>query len=192
MVTNGINSPQTSSAGRLFDAVAALIGIRHHVTFEGQAAMELECAIEPGVDECYDFELTASESAVPAHACSSLTFDWKPVIHSILQDLQHGLPLSVIAARFHNTLVEAIIAIARHIGENKVLLTGGCFQNKYLLERTIRRLQEERFHPFWHHRIPPNDGGIAPGQIMGALRVQSREHGIVSNGKEENVSGHSR
>ena len=74
------------------------------------------------------------------------------------------------AIRFHNTLAEIILAVARQTGERKVLLTGGCFQNKVLLENTVAKLEKAAFQPFWHRRIPPNDGGIAAGQIMAALR----------------------
>jgi hydrogenase maturation protein HypF len=76
-----------------------------------------------------------------------------------------------IAGAFHNTLAEAVVTVAREAGTEQVVLTGGCFQNKYLLERTVRRLREENFQPAWHQRIPPNDGGIALGQIVAASRA---------------------
>jgi hydrogenase maturation protein HypF len=80
------------------------------------------------------------------------------------------------AAKFHNTLVEMILATARHVGASKVALSGGCFQNRYLLERTVRRLTEGGFRPYWHQRVPTNDGGIALGQVMAALsHLRQRE-----------------
>jgi len=119
-----------------------------------------------------------------------LILNWEPAILGIMEDIQRGKPLGVISTKFHNGLVEAIVAIVTHTGEDKVVLTGGCFHNKYLLERSVQRLAEEGFNPYWHHRIPPNDAGIAPGQIIGALRAGRRDG--LTNRKEENVFGHSR
>ena len=75
------------------------------------------------------------------------------------------------SAKFHNALAEAVVAVAKRAGERRVVLSGGCFQNRYLTERTVRRLQTEGFQPYWHQRVPPNDGGIALGQIVAALRA---------------------
>jgi hydrogenase maturation protein HypF len=155
-----INAPLTSSAGRLFDAVASLLGLRERSTFEGQAAMELEFAIQTGISDAYPFEL---KDEVP-----SCIVDWQPMILALLHDLAHRQSAGVMAAKFHNTLTEMIVAVARKIGELKIVLTGGCFQNRYLTERTIDRLREENFRPYWHQRVPPNDGGIALGQVAAA------------------------
>jgi hydrogenase maturation protein HypF len=81
----------------------------------------------------------------------------------------------VISAKFHNALVETIVAVAHRIGEERIVLTGGCFQNKYLTERAVSRLQSEGFRPYWHQRIPPNDGGIALGQAVAASRERMKE-----------------
>jgi hydrogenase maturation protein HypF len=173
MLRQGINSPFTSSAGRLFDAVASILGLRDRVTFEGQAAMELEFSIHPGVEDVYPFELTDGPPCLA---------DWGPMIPEILIDLQKGRPVGEISAKFHNTLVETIVAIARRIGEPKIVLTGGCFQNRYLIERSVRRLSEAGFRPYWHQRVPPNDGGIALGQVVAAARsrsVVSRMNGVA-------------
>jgi hydrogenase maturation protein HypF len=161
MVAKGVQAPLTSSAGRLFDAVAALIGIRQRVHFEGQAAMELEFAARPGIETHYPFELHTGEPAI---------LDWQPMIEQIITDMEEHQDIAIMAAKFHNTLAEMIVTVARHAGENKVALTGGCFQNRYLLERTIRRLTETGFRPCWHQRVPTNDGGIALGQVMAAVR----------------------
>jgi hydrogenase maturation protein HypF len=167
----GINAPVTSSAGRLFDAVAALIGLRQYANFEGQAAMELEFA-QDGIktDKCYPFAVTdiTSESTT-----SRRILDVKLMVLAMIDDLRAGVPIGEISAVFHNTLAEMIVNIAQWVGENRVVLTGGCFQNKTLLERTIDRLLTEGFQPYWHRTIPTNDGGIALGQIMAALREQS-------------------
>jgi hydrogenase maturation protein HypF len=97
--------------------------------------------------------------------------DWEPLIRAILEDVRHGIPLARISRKFHNTLVEIIVAVARLAGEKRVVLTGGCFQNKFLIEHSVHRLEQEGFKPYWHQRIPPNDGGIALGQIVAASRI---------------------
>ncbi|MBI2951084.1 hypothetical protein HYY27_03270 [bacterium] len=96
--------------------------------------------------------------------------DWAPTVRAILDDARRGTPVGEISARFHNALAEAIVAVARRIGEGQVVLTGGCFQNRYLTERAVRRLKDEGFRPYWHQRVPPNDGGIALGQAVAAAR----------------------
>ncbi|HUS81905.1 MAG TPA: carbamoyltransferase HypF [Dehalococcoidia bacterium] len=157
MLAKGVNSPVTTSAGRLFDAVAALLGIRSVCSFEGQAAMMVEFRAERGVDDRYDFALGDGEP---------LVLDWEPLIRDIVRDRDAGAPAGVICARFHNTLAEAIVEVARRAGEPRVVLTGGVFQNRYLTERAFRRLESEGFRPFTHQRVPPNDGGIALGQVL--------------------------
>jgi hydrogenase maturation protein HypF len=154
----------TSSAGRLFDAVASLAGVRHTSNHEGQAAMELEFAIgRVEVDDSYRFHVLPSDISHEA-----MVVDWEPAIYDMLADLDRGTPVTVVSARFHNTLAEMIVGVAERVGEQRVALTGGCFQNAYLTERAIARLREAGFKPYWHQRIPPNDGGIALGQIVGA------------------------
>jgi hydrogenase maturation protein HypF len=90
------------------------------------------------------------------------------MIRALLADFSAGAPVPVLAARFHNTLTEMIVAVAEREGVSQVALSGGCFQNRYLTERVVRRLIEQGFSPHWHQRVPPNDGGIALGQIMAA------------------------
>jgi hydrogenase maturation protein HypF len=145
----------TSSAGRLFDAVASLIGLRQRANYEGQAAMELEFEAQRGIDDAYEIE------------CGEIV-NWEPMIRAMLEDRS---PVGIIAAKFHNTLVEAIVRVARRVGERNVVLTGGCFQNRYLTERAVLRLRNEGFKPYWHQRVPPNDGGIALGQVVAAARM---------------------
>ena len=174
MLSKGINSPFTSSAGRLFDAVASILGLRQQVTFEGQAAMELEFAIQPDIDDVYPFEIT---DGLP------MVVDWAPMIPEMLIDLQRGQPAGNISAKFHNTLTESIVAAARKVGEPKIVLTGGCFQNRYLVERSVGRLLDAGFKPYWHQRVPPNDGGIALGQVVAAARAAratTRPEGVVA------------
>jgi hydrogenase maturation protein HypF len=172
MLAGGINSPVTSSAGRLFDAVAAIVGLRLRVNFEGQAAMELEFASADAIEDVYSFEIQDTAPKI---------FDWEPMIHEILDDVRANQQVGVIAAKFHNTLAEVVVAVAQAAGEKNVVLSGGCFQNCYLTERIIRRLREKNFVPHWHRRIPPNDGGIALGQIFAALRSEVRAHAKVGS-----------
>jgi hydrogenase maturation protein HypF len=98
-----------------------------------------------------------------------LIVDWAGIVRAILTDLQREVPLPLISAKFHNSLAEVIVAIAKRFGHPQVALSGGCFQNRYLTERSATRLTQEGFRPYWHQRIPPNDGGIAFGQIIAAL-----------------------
>jgi hydrogenase maturation protein HypF len=172
MLSRGINSPVTSSAGRFFDAIASIVGLRQRATFEGQAAMDLETACAAAVETSYRFELRRTTPVV---------FDWQPMILGILDELHNKQPVEIIAAKVHNTLVELIVAVAQMVAEKNVVLTGGCFQNQYLAERTVRRLRDEGFVPHWHHRVPPNDGGIALGQIVAALRTAAAAHDDVGS-----------
>jgi hydrogenase maturation protein HypF len=165
MLEKKINAPLTSSVGRLFDAVAALIGLRQRAGFEGQAAMELEFARQPGVRDAYSFSLQGA---------SPMIIDWEPMVRELLDDLEQNETRGVITAKFHNALVEMIVALAKRIGHESIVLTGGCFQNRYLTERAVERLREENFRPYWHQRIPPNDGGIALGQAVAAAWMGGR------------------
>jgi hydrogenase maturation protein HypF len=161
MLARPLNAPLTSSAGRLFDAVASIVGLRQVVHFEGQAAMELEFSLhEAKTDESYPF-VVQGNSAVPP-----LVLDWGAMVHQILRDSADGEPTALVSTRFHNTLVEMMVAVAKAAGAERIALSGGCFQNAYLTERAVRRLREEGFRPYWHQRVPPNDGGIALGQVV--------------------------
>lgn len=159
MLRKKLNTPQTSSAGRLFDAVSALCGVRQTVVFEGQAAMELEFCL-PAEPETTGYPFGVSKS----DGC--WVVDWEPMIRAVLADLAAAVPVPLISARFHNGLADAIVAVARCVEVERVVLTGGCFQNKYLTEQTVHRLREAGFRPYWHQRIPPNDGGISVGQAV--------------------------
>jgi hydrogenase maturation protein HypF len=164
MLARGLNAPVTSSAGRLFDAVAALAGLRQVARFEGQAAMELEFALDGvATSERYPVRVTPGRSAD--------VVDWEPLVRGVLADVADGVPAAHVAARFHNALVDAIVAVALRVEQERVVLTGGCFQNRYLLERAVHQLAAAGFRPYWHQRIPPNDGGIPLGQIVAAARA---------------------
>lgn len=162
MLTQNLSSPLTSSVGRLFDAMASLMNVRQRAGFEGQAAMELEFLLNDLADQGA-YNLTLDETSLP------IVLDWWPGLESALVDLGSGVSLDAISARFHNMLVESIVAVAHRAGLERVVLSGGCFQNRYLTEQVVRRLSEEGFRPYWHQRIPPNDGGICLGQVVAAL-----------------------
>jgi hydrogenase maturation protein HypF len=181
MLERGINSPLTSSAGRFFDAIASLIGLRQRANFEGQAAMELEFAAADGIDAVYSVKLSKTKPAV---------FNWQPMIIELLNDIRQSESTALIAAKAHNTLVALIVAVAHEARELNVVLSGGCFQNRYLLERAVSRLREEGFIPHWHRLVPPNDGGIALGQIMAALRspVAPSALGSEPDGRQDELA----
>jgi len=167
---NGINAPFTSSMGRLFDAVAAILNLCLVNQYEGEAAMKLEFAAAKSRDrDFYPINLTPGEGGHPG------CFDWHPMLNEILDDLGSGVDRCDIAKRFHNTLGQVIVATARQIDIDSVVLTGGCFQNRLLTETAIDRLRRNGFRPYWHQRIPPNDGGIAVGQIIGAARELAQQ-----------------
>ena len=161
MLQRGINSPVTTSAGRIFDAITSLLDLRQKITFEGQAAMALEHLIPRNhTNASYPFELTSEGNL--------WIIDWETMIQQILTELPENDP-GKISMTFHNTLSDIIIDIAQRIEEKTVVLSGGCFQNAYLTEHTISKLERRGFHPYWHQQIPPNDGGIAAGQLYYAL-----------------------
>jgi hydrogenase maturation protein HypF len=225
MIERDVNAPRTSSAGRLFDGVASLAEIRHRVRYEGQAAMELEFALDGVVtDEHYSLPIIATgglsakapraeasggrakaegrgaeggtaegtaegrraeggtaeggtaESTGRTVECgphaagrpsqADLLIDWSPLVRAVADDVRAGCAVGLISARFHNAMAEAIVGVARRCGLERIVLSGGCFQNRYLLERAVARLEADGFRPCWPQRIPPNDGGISLGQVV--------------------------
>jgi len=159
MLSQRVNCPLTSSAGRLFDAVSSLIGLRQKLNFEGQAAMELEAAAT-AVTELKAYPFSLGEN------CGVIICDWMPMFDALLKDISQGLPAGVIAGKFHAALAELVVEVARKMSERSVVLTGGCYQNRLLTELTVARLRAAGFTAYWHQRVPPNDGGIAFGQAV--------------------------
>ncbi len=159
-LTGRLGTPRTSSLGRLFDAVASLVGLRHEVTYEGQAAVELEAVIDPTETTCYSFQLDLHEGR--------LVLDPGPMIREIVTDLAGGVPTGVIGGRFHNTVAEMGLAACRRArqvsGLGAVCLSGGVFQNLALMDRLVARLEAAGFGVYWHRRVPANDGGLSLGQ----------------------------
>jgi hydrogenase maturation protein HypF len=161
MIDKGINSPMTSSMGRLFDAVSALAGIRKEIYYEGQAAIELEMAA--GADEGgYPFDLKDVEGRTLIMI--------EPMFRGIVSDLELGVSVASISSKFHNTIAKIILNMCLKIrktsGLDRVALSGGVFQNSLLLENTYVLLDKNNFKVFTQHRVPPNDGGIALGQVV--------------------------
>jgi hydrogenase maturation protein HypF len=168
MLARGLQTVPTSSCGRLFDAVAALVGLGTEVSFEGQAAMALEIAIEPAVRERYEFAIEETEP---------LVVDLRSMIVAIARDLAAGERRGRIAARFHNTLAAVIVEVCcrlrRSDGLDRVCLSGGVFQNVALLGQTASELRGLGFGVCLHAMVPANDGGIALGQaVIGSERLQ--------------------
>jgi hydrogenase maturation protein HypF len=168
MLERGLNCPVTTSAGRVFDAVAALLGLRLTTSFEGQAAMELEFVADPTVRDYYPFKIR-TETSPDENGRSVLVVDWRLMVEAILHD-SLGTLESVIAARFHNTLAEVIVRVAREVGRETVALSGGCFQNRLLTERALEGLRGAGHRVLLHRQVPPGDGGISLGQIAVAAR----------------------
>ncbi|PKO23115.1 MAG: hypothetical protein CVU38_05690 [Chloroflexi bacterium HGW-Chloroflexi-1] len=185
MLEQEINTPVTTSAGRLFDGIAALIGLHQEVSFEGQAAMALEFAADESETGTYPIAIRPEapredgrmgESAQPGSSpATGLILDWAPLLAAVLADLRRGVARGIIAARFHNALVDATVAVAEAVGESRVALTGGCFQNRLLTERAAGRLARAGFEVLLHRQAPPNDSGISLGQIaVAAARLTAR------------------
>ncbi len=158
MTETGTNSPETSSMGRLFDAVSSLLGLRNAVNYEGQAAIELETIAERSCTESYEFEIDAGAGVVKAEA----------LIRQAVEDLLGGLSPQKVSAKFHLGVVRLIGTIARHVRDerrlSRVVLSGGVFQNMFLLKNVCRMLKRDGFEVFTHSRVPTNDGGISLGQ----------------------------
>lgn len=164
MLGSGTDSPWTTSVGKLFDGIAAITGCITQITYEGQAAMRLEALAEKEELNTYPFSIEKGEPAV---------IDWRPMLRAIMAGVAASVPIATIAAVFHNTLIAILVSIARKAGEKDIVLTGDCFQNRVLSEKAIERLYAAGFTPHWHNRVPPNDGGIAVGQLMAAIADSS-------------------
>lgn len=167
MIDKKINAPLTSSLGRLFDAVSAIIGQRFDVHFEGQAAMELEMIVSDMPDAPYDYGWT-EESGV--HRILH-----PPIIDDIIQDMLSGKPKATISARFHKTLIQLFADLCGKLRNdtryNRVVLSGGVFQNAILLTGLKRQLEENGFTVYTHRLVPCNDGGISLGQAVAAASM---------------------
>jgi hydrogenase maturation protein HypF len=163
---NKINTPSTSSMGRLFDAASSIMGIKHKVNYEGQAAVEMEALIDENETEFYPIQLE-NNLINPKH-----------LFERLIIDQQNNVSINKMAARFHNSIVQLSLDVCKTIrtelGINQVALSGGVWQNKVLLVNTINRLKKEQFEVLIHHNVPSNDGGISLGQAVIASKYLSK------------------
>jgi hydrogenase maturation protein HypF len=164
MIENRVNAPMTSSCGRLFDAVAAIAGVRNDVAYEGQAAVELEAAAEDDMERVYPFEIKEKDGVQQ--------FLIEPVIRSVVDDVKAGCSTGLISATFHNTLVALFLEVCEQLRASRklkqVVLGGGCFQNARLLVQLTEALESHGFEVYTQSKVPTNDGGIALGQAVAA------------------------
>jgi hydrogenase maturation protein HypF len=172
VLASQINCPVTSSLGRLFDGVAALLGIRIKAAFEGQVAMELEAAADGTNKSILPFSIINQTTA--------LQLDLVPAIRELVEQMLQGASPPALAGAFHNTLIRSFVDMAcrlrEHTGLNRTVLSGGCFQNRLLLEGCTARLREADFKVYSHHLAPTNDGGISLGQ---AIVAASRKAAVM-------------
>ena len=163
LIEKGVQVPKVSSAGRLFDAVAAILGLTYHAAYTAHAPMLLESIIDTDEKGSYQLEIRGKE------------ISFRPMIIQLVNDIHQGLPTGRISARFHNTVVSMVVHLSNQIraktGLEKVVLAGGTFQNRYLVENASRRLAKCHFEVFIPSSLPVNDQGIAAGQVvLGAFR----------------------
>ncbi len=166
MLALGLNSPLTSSMGRLFDAVSALAGVRQSINYEAQAAIEMETQVDPKEAGAYEFAIEGD------------AIDAAPLVRAVVEDVRAGIPVGRIAARFHNGVSEMVARVCtlmgEHSGSSRVVLSGGVWQNQVLLPRTIALLRKSGFEVYIHRQVPTNDGGVCLGQAAVAVH-QLRE-----------------
>jgi hydrogenase maturation protein HypF len=191
MVERRLNAPLTSSVGRLFDAAAALAGIRHRVSYEGQAAMELEWrASGAAPDGSYPFDLEAHADGPAGDAVRIAT---RPLIAAVASDVHNNLGPERIARRFHSTLVEIVAQVCRRLREQTgldgVVLSGGVFMNALLLAEAAERLRADGFRVYRHRQVPPNDGGLCLGQLAIAAATAGADGFRATRQGEANVLG---
>jgi len=168
MLSQKINAPLTSSMGRLFDGVASIIGLQHIANYEGQAAIRLESIADVYTTSFYPFEININDNT----ACNSSVciIRWQKIIESILDDLKNNISESLISAKFHNSIIEIVLHVCKTVRDNNhlndVVLSGGVFQNNFLLRRLIDKLNSNRFKVYFNEKVPCNDGGISLGQAV--------------------------
>ena len=168
MIDRSVNSPEVSSVGRLFDAVSSIIGVRDFITYQGQAAIELEMMADEKEKEGYLFNLKKEKHIY--------IIDPRSVIKAIITDAQNGVQKSKISMKFHAGLADLIVKVSKILrketGINKVCLSGGVFQNMVLRSTSTEKLERNKFQVYNHKNIPPNDGGISAGQVAIAMKTQ--------------------
>ncbi|MDF2674366.1 MAG: carbamoyltransferase HypF [Clostridiales bacterium] len=166
-IKSNFNCHWSSSMGRFFDCISAIIGVRLHISYDAQAPIELESILDATVDTSYDYYIQNYDTI--------FQFSYESIISGVLSDIEHNVSPSAISARFHNTIsnavVDAVIRIREEFSLNDVVLSGGVFKNTYLLERVYRKLKDKGFNVYFNEQIPINDSGISLGQLMVADEV---------------------
>lgn len=174
MLEKNISCPEISSAGRLFDAAASLMGIRNFCNFEGQAAVEMEMRASGNETGEYPVMIIEGDSTP-----SPGIIDYRPILEAIIHDLDKGVEIPVMAGKFHNTMARMVLEGAKHVSRvtciKRVVLSGGVFQNMLLLEKSLAMLENAGFETFIHCRVPTNDGGISLGQAVSAMAAMKKE-----------------
>jgi hydrogenase maturation protein HypF len=185
-IKKGVNTTPTSSLGRLFDAVAALLGLGGQNRFEAELPMALEALTRAGEESAYPAELVQQADGM-------WIWRYEPVLEGMLADVRRGEAAGQMATRFHNTVCEALLVLAKEArtttGLSTVALSGGVFCNRYLAKRMIKRLKSAGFGVLWKRRVPANDGGVALGQAaIAAAMLENHNTGIVSMKKQARPS----
>ncbi len=164
LIKNNINTPLTSSVGRLFDGVSALLDICKTADYEGEPAVLLENVIS------YKYKLEKNYSFQIRKEKDMYIIDYRKIIEGIIKDLKRKESIESISIKFHNTIAKIILNVSKLLrndtGINEVVLSGGVFQNRYLLNKSVEILEESKFKVLYHREIPPNDGGISAGQVI--------------------------
>lgn len=167
---SGLNAPQTSSIGRLFDAVASLIGVKQVVNYEAQAAVELEALADEGEIGAYAFAITKPSQPIQAAGAQAGLLDPEPLFSAIISEMEQGVSKATISARFHNALANAVrdicVSLREETGIADVALSGGVWQNIRLLGKVHTLLRQDGFNVLIHRQVPANDGGISLGQAV--------------------------
>lgn len=166
-----LNCYESSSVGRLFDCVSSLLNLRHYITYDAQGAIELENAADPLIKEAYDFNIEESNEM---HE-----IDYKDIILGILSDIKHGVSYSTIAAKFHNTIGDITLAMVQRLSREykikTIVLSGGVFENKYLLLHVLKGLEEKGYNVHFNQQVPTNDNGISVGQLGVVSALEGKE-----------------
>jgi hydrogenase maturation protein HypF len=172
LIDRDVNSPLTSSCGRLFDAVSSLIGVRDIVTYEAQAAIEMEMIAASDVGDHYSYNIESVDF-------KPSIIDVRRMFREIVSDLENKVSKGIIAAKFHNTVADLIVSICERMRSeseiNRVVMSGGTFQNMYLLKKVCEQLTDRGFTPYFHKKLPTNDGGVSLGQAVIANAKVIRE-----------------
>ena len=178
MIERRVNSPLTSSMGRLFDSVAALAGITDDARYEGEAAILLEAAADPSATGSYEFGVVTPVTSPFTDSETPLTLDPAPVLSALLDDIAGGIPAGVISTRFHRAVVACIVRVGKVAAERgntrHIALAGGVFMNRIVFGGAVRELEAAGYTPLTHVRLPVNDGAVSFGQAVVAWAKRHR------------------